>query len=284
MTTLLFGAQWVNLAQCVLLTGAFFLLLLAGRPATDFMRRWEQRVLSWRDGSWSLRWLRVSSCWLLRPRCLRAVPRLRSRPRAIWHAMLDTRPGFIWMVRHGLLIVLAAFLFLGGDVTARRDWIAARGEAFLLAALALVLLGSSGHVAAISESPWPRAIDMVHLLGAGIWVGGLPPLALLLYGASQLGATPDPYAVRTMQRFSRVALVTVLILAGSGIASAWLLVGGVAGLVGTTHGHLLLAKFAVLVPALLLAAASRALLPDVVEPDRRKAVRDGAAHGIVHRD
>ena len=80
------------------------------------------------------------------------------------------------------------------------------------------------------------------------------------------GATPDPYAVRTMQRFSRVALVTVLILVGSGIASAWLLVGGAAGLVGTTHGHLLLAKFAVLVPALLLAAASRALLPALSSP------------------
>src|SRR6202008_3287332 len=98
---------------------------------------------------------------------------------------LDTRPGLIWMVHHGLLIVLAAFLFLNGDVSARQNWIAARGEAFLLAALALVLLGSSSHVAAGSESPGPQGIDMVHLLGAVIWVGGLPPLVHLLYGASQ---------------------------------------------------------------------------------------------------
>jgi hypothetical protein len=47
MTTLLFGALWVHLAQCVLLNGAFFLLLLAGPPATDFIRLWEQRVLCW---------------------------------------------------------------------------------------------------------------------------------------------------------------------------------------------------------------------------------------------
>jgi len=46
MTHLLLGAQWVHLAQCVLLTGAFFLLILAGPPATDFMRQWELRVLS----------------------------------------------------------------------------------------------------------------------------------------------------------------------------------------------------------------------------------------------
>jgi mono/diheme cytochrome c family protein/uncharacterized membrane protein/peroxiredoxin len=141
----------------------------------------------------------------------------------------------------------------------------------LLAALALIFLGSSSHVAASSESPWPQAIDMAHLLGAGIWVGGLPPLALLLYGASQNAPAPDPYAVRTMQRFSRVALITVLILVGSGVASAWLLVGSVAGLVGTTHGLLLLAKIAVLVLALLLAAASRVMLPALSSPTAAKS-------------
>src|SRR6516164_2854363 len=271
MTTLLFGAQWVHLAQCVFLTGAFFLLLLAGRPATDFMRHWEQRVLRW------ARWYAIvalaSGAIVLAAEAglFEGRPEAALEPRAIWHAMLETRAGFLWTVRHGLLIVLAAFLFLAGDVSARQDWIAARGEAFLLAALALVLLGSSGHVAASSESPWPQAIDMTHLLGAGVWVGGLPPLALLLYGASQNAAAPDPYAVRTMQRFSRVALITVLILSGSGIASAWLLVGGVAGLVGTTHGCLLLAKFAVLVLALLLAAASRAMLPALSSPSAAKS-------------
>ena len=266
MTTLLFGAQWVNLAQSVLLVGAFFLLLLAGCPATDFMRRWEQRVLS------SARWFVVvalaSGVTVLATQTALFEGRSEAAldAPAILHAMLNTRPGFIWMLRHGLLIVLAAFLLLDRAVGTRQNWIAARGEAFLLAVLALVLLGSSGHLAAISESSWPRATDMVHLLGAGIWVGSLPLLALLLYGVGQRGATPDPYAVRTMQRFSRVALVTVLILAGSGIASAWLLVGGASGLVGTTHGHLLLTKIAVLIPALLLAAVSRAVLPTLSSP------------------
>jgi putative copper export protein/mono/diheme cytochrome c family protein/peroxiredoxin len=271
MTTLLFGGLWVNLAQCALLTGAFFLLLLAGRPATDFMRQWERRVL------FLARWLVVVALasgvlvLAIQTGTFEDRPEAALEPRAIWHAMLGTRSGFIWMVRHGLLTVLAAFLFLDGDVTARQNWVAARGEAFLLAALALVLVGSSSHLAASSESLWPRAIDMVHLLGAGVWVGGLPPLALLLYGASQNGAAPDLYAVRTMQRFSRVALITVLILAGSGIASAWLLVGGVAGLVGTTHGRFLLAKIVVLAAALLLAAASRAMVPTLSSPTAAKS-------------
>jgi putative copper resistance protein D len=270
MTELLFGAQWVHLAECVLLTGAFFLLLLAGQPATDFMRRWEQHVLC--GARWFVIIALASGAAVLAVQAglFEGRPQAVLEPRAIWHAMLDTRPGFLWMVRHGLLIVLAAFLFLGGDVSDRQNWIAARGEVFLLAALALILFGASGHVAASSESPWPQGIDMAHLLGAGIWAGGLPPLALLLYRASQNAAAPDPYAVRTMQRFSRVALITVLILAGSGVANAWLLVGGIAGLVGTTHGCLLLAKIAVLVLALLLAAASRAMLPVLSSPTAAK--------------
>jgi putative copper export protein/mono/diheme cytochrome c family protein/peroxiredoxin len=271
MTALLFGAQWVHLAQCVFLTGAFFLLLLAGQPTTDFMRRWEQRVLCWTRLLVFVALASGVAVLAAQAGLFEGRPEAAFEPRAVWHAMLDTRPGFLWMVRHGLLIVLAAFLFLGGDVSARQNWIAARGEAFLLTTLALILLGSSGHVAASSESPWPQAIDMAHLLAAGIWVGGLPPLALLLYGASQNAAAPDPYAVRTMQRFSGVALITVLILVGSGAASAWLLVGSIAGLVGTTHGCLLLAKIAVLVLALLLAATSRAMLPALSSPTAAKS-------------
>jgi putative copper export protein/mono/diheme cytochrome c family protein/peroxiredoxin len=289
MTTLLFGAQWVHLALGVLLTGAFFLLLLAGPPQTDFMRGWERRVLYWS------RWLVIaalaSGVVVMAAHTAVFEGRLGAAldPQAVWRAMLDTQLGFLWMARHGLLIVLTAFLFLGGDVGAGKSWMAARGEAFALAALALVLLGASGHLAANSGSTWPQAIAMVHLLGAGVWAGGLPPLALLLYGASRNAATTDPYATRTVRRFSRVARVALLILAGSGVASAWLLIGGIVGLLGTLHGWLLLAKLVVLVPVFLLAIESRAMLPALSSPTaanssaaaRRMALLIGIEAGLV---
>jgi putative copper export protein/peroxiredoxin/mono/diheme cytochrome c family protein len=266
MTTLLFGAQWAHLALGVLLTGAFFLLLLAGPPHTDFTRGWERRVLNW------ARWLMIAALasgvvvMAAQTAVFEGRPGAALDPRAVWRAMLDTQLGFFWMARHGLLIVLTAFLFLGGDITSRQDWMAARGEAFVLAALALVLLGTSGHVAASSESPWPQAIAMAHLLGAGVWAGGLPPLALLVYAASRNSAAADPYVARTVRRFSHVATSAALILGASGVASAWLLVGGVVGLLGTPHGWLLLAKVAALVPVLLLAIESRAMLPALSSP------------------
>jgi putative copper resistance protein D len=241
-------------------------LLLAGSPQTDLMRIWERRVLA------CARWLVIAALASGVVLMASQTAVFEGRPaaaldlQAVSNAMLGTQFGFLWLTRLGLLIVLTAFLFLGGEITSQRDWIAARGEAFLLAALALILLGSSSHLAASSESVWPQAIAVTHLLGAGVWMGGLPPLALLFYEASRAGAAIDPGVERTTRRFSRVACVALFILAASGIASAWLLIGGFVGLLGTPHGWLLLAKLAVLVPVLLLALESRAMLPALSNP------------------
>jgi putative copper resistance protein D len=183
---------------------------------------------------------------------------------AVWHAVLDTWPGFVWLARHGLLIVLGAFLAIRADVAERRNWIAARGEALVLAALALALVSGSSHAAAISPGVVSAvAIDITHLLGTGFWIGALIPLALLLRAASREdGADSRPYAVRAARRFSRAALITMLLLMGSGVMNAIVQVESIAGLAGTTHGRLLLAKLAVLVPILVLAAVNRArILP-----------------------
>jgi putative copper export protein/mono/diheme cytochrome c family protein/peroxiredoxin len=261
MNALLFGAQWVGLTFGVLLTGAFLLLLLAGPPQTGFMRIWEARVAT------SARWLALAALASGAAAMAAQTALFENRlgaaldPQAILSAILDTHFGFLWLTRHSLLILLTAFLLLGADITGPRDWIAARSAAFVLAALALVLPGNSGHLAASSESLWPQAVAMAHLLGAGVWAGGLPPLALLLYGASRNAAAMDPCVAPTVRRFSRAAAVALLILAASGVASGWLLIGGAVGLFGTPHGWLLLAKLAVLVPALLLAIEGGAMLP-----------------------
>ncbi len=47
MRTLLLAALWVHLASCVLLTGAFFMLLLAGSPRASAARRWDGMVVTW---------------------------------------------------------------------------------------------------------------------------------------------------------------------------------------------------------------------------------------------
>ena len=82
----------------------------------------------------------------------------------------------------------------------------------------------------------------------------------------EVGAAARPYAVRAARRFSRVALVTMLLLMGSGVAGAVAHVASLAGLVGTAHGRLLLAKLAALVPILIVAAVNRThMLPALSE-------------------
>jgi len=259
MRTLLLAALWVHLASCVLLTGAFFMLLLAGPPRAPAARRWDGMVVTW-SRLLVLVALGSGIVWLLvRTAVFENRPHAALEARAVWRAVLDTWPGLVWIARHGLLIVLGAFLAIRADVAERQNWIAARGEAFALATLALALLSGSSHAAAIFPGRVSAvAIDITHLLGTGLWVGALVPLALLLRAASREdGADSRPYAVLAARRFSRAALITMLPRMGSGGMTAIVQVESIAGLAGTTHGRLLLAKLAVLVPILVLAAVNR---------------------------
>ena len=125
----------------------------------------------------------------------------------------------------------------------------------MLAALAAALAGLAGHAAAI-EPDTARALvnDAIHILAAGLWVGGLWPLALLLRRAATAGgADARPYAVLTARRYSRWALGAVIALMATGAVNAYLLVGDVAGLFGTRYGHLLLLKLSLLAVILVLA-------------------------------
>jgi putative copper resistance protein D len=269
MRALLLAALWVHLGSSVLLVGAFAMLLLAGQPRTATPRRWDQTLAR---GARLLVLVAFGSgvVWLLlRTAAFENRPQAAVEPRAVWHAVLDTWPGLVWLVRHGLLIVLGAFLAMGRDITERRDWIAARGEALALATLALALASTASHAAAITPGTlWTVAVDVIHLVGTGLWVGGLVALAPLLRAASREdGADARPYAVLAARRFSRAALIVVLLLVASGALNAIAQVESVGALAGTTHGRLLLAKLVVLVPILVLAAVNRTqILPGLSAP------------------
>ena len=282
MRALLLAVLWVHLASCVLLTGAFFMLLLAGPPPGLAARRWDGTVVGW-SRLLVLVALGSGIVWLMvRTAVFENRPHAALEVRAVWHAALDTWPGLVWLARHGLLLVLGAFLTMRADVTLKRNWIAARGEALVLAALALALVSGSSHAAAISPGVvLAVATDVTHLLGTGLWVGALIPLALLLHLASREDRVDSfPYAVRAARRFSLAALITMLILMGSGVMNAIVQVESIAGLAGTTHGRLLLAKLAVLVPILVLAAVNRAyMLPAL--PGSSDSVRSPAMRRLA---
>ena len=202
MRLLLLGALWIHLATCVALVGAFLMLLLAGPGRGPTARCWDTTVVRW-SRVFVLVALASGVLWLLlRTASFENRPGAALEPRAVWHALLDTWPGLVWLARHALLVVLGVFLAIPTDVTERGNWIAARAQALVLATLALGLISASSHAAAVAPGTASAvAIDVMHLIGTGFWAGALLPLALLLrMGGRDAGADALPYAVAAARR------------------------------------------------------------------------------------
>ncbi|MBI4636947.1 MAG: CopD family protein [Candidatus Rokubacteria bacterium] len=285
------AVRWVHLAACLVLVGASATILFAGRSDRPTALRWERRLLVRSHALAALALVSGVALLLFHTAILEGRATAAFDPAALGRVLFETHGGRVWLVRHGLLLLLAAFLAIRWTVDERVDWGAARGEALLLGGAALALVGAAGHAAAVEpDAALAIAVDGVHLLAAGVWAGALIPLAVLLGAAARAeGADARPYAVRAARRFSRWALVAVLVLAGTGAANAAAHVGSVAGLVGTTYGRLLLGKLALLVPILGLAAANRRLHlprlagdgPTVGRPAMRVLARFVAVEGTL---
>ncbi len=263
MTALGIAARWVHLAASLALVGGPVLLLLAGRSERLTVRAWQARVVTC---SRILAVLAIASglgTLAIQTAVVEDRPAAALELDALRRVALETQGGHVWLARQGLLVLLLAFLLGRVHLRSRANWVAARGEVVLLAALAAALLGVAGHAAAV-EPDTGRAMgnDAMHLLAAGVWIGGLWPLAVLLRVAStRAGADARPYAVLVARRFSKCALAAMLVLIGSGLLNAALYVGDVAGLVGTSYGRWLLLKLVILTPILALAWINRRTLP-----------------------
>jgi putative copper resistance protein D len=256
-------ARGLHLASSVFLVGGAFILLLAGASDRPTARRWEHWVLTACRALVLVALVAGLGAVAAQTAVVEGRGAAALEPTALTRMLLHTQAGTVWLVRAGLLFLLGAFLAIRLEIRDRTDWRAARGEVALLGALALALLALSGHSAAVEPgAALAIAVDVVHLAAAGIWVGGLLPLALLLWLAGRAaGADARPYAVLTARRFSRTALVMVLVLALSGAWNAWTHVASVAGLLGTPHGRQLFVKVVAFAAMLALALANRRLLP-----------------------
>jgi putative copper resistance protein D len=135
----------------------------------------------------------------------------------------------------------------------------ARIAAGMLAALALATIALSGH--AIGEKGADRAVhvcaDALHLLAAGAWLGALVPLIAMLGRASEATSL---LAAQATRRFSALGLACMGALLLSGIINACYIVSEPAALVHSLYGRMLLAKVAIFVGIVALAAINRVVL------------------------
>lgn len=140
------------------------------------------------------------------------------------------------------------------------------------------LLGSLAWAGHGQEGPrWHLLADVVHLLAAGVWPGGLVPLLFLLRRAGRIAGPQDWQSVSALvSRFSDISLITVLALAITGTANAIYLVGAFSNLIGQPYGRWLLAKIIFFGVALAIAAVNLfrlkpRLIVESSEPKRASA-------------
>ncbi|MCJ1678745.1 copper resistance protein CopC [Streptomyces sp. APSN-46.1] len=93
-------------------------------------------------------------------------------------------------------------------------------------------------------------VDILHLLAVATWLGGLTALLVALH------KVPD-IEREAVQRFSRVAFLSVLVLAVTGVYQSWRQVGSWSALIGTSYGQLLLIKVGLVAVLVAIAYLSR---------------------------
>jgi len=165
----------------------------------------------------------------------------------------ETQFGLVSEIRGGLAILVAACLAL--DRFAFAQWPG------LAASLALVgAIAWTGHAGATlgALGNLHVAADVLHLLAAAAWLGGLAGLAIVLV----VGRRRPAYEWAALQldavrRFSILGMISVAVLIASGAVNSWILVGSVRGLFVTDYGRLLLLKIVAFVLMVGLATINR---------------------------
>ncbi len=165
-----------------------------------------------------------------------------------WATLAQTSFGHLLLARLAALGLAALALRLRYDAAAAA-----------LAGLALLLQAGHSHAAAMGGSPILLVSAGLHLLAAGIWLGGLPGLWLAL---SDSGAGTGFAAAR---RFSPAAMGCVAVLL---LTAAWqfsVLIMGLPGLFGTAYGWTAAVKMLLLAALLLLATRNKFRLTPALE-------------------
>ena len=150
---------------------------------------------------------------------------------------LESRWGGGWRPQAGAAVLALA---AAGWWTRRPRlgwWLTAAATAAAWATLPL-----TGHAASFA-SPLPHAAQVVHGVGAGLWIGALAALVVV---ASRIGPGPRGHegVAGLVRRFSPLALGSAAAIVLSGVATAVLYVGSWRDLWATAYGRTLLLKAA----------------------------------------
>lgn len=296
-------ARWALFAGMTMLVGAVgFLALVWARsggraPALDeaFVKRW--RTLA-RAGWWTSAIASIAG-FFLQGAVAADVGVLDALSPGVASELLSTRYGQVAVVRLAALAALAGcWVFAARSAASAPEWPLRRestaGAAAATPSLSQGLLvatgitlavlaatpGLSGHAGATAPIVANVTADTVHVLAAGVWIGGLVTLIVCCY-RSVTETEPSARAqllAPVVSRFSDLAMVCVALLVVTGVYRTWIEVRALGAFVDAPYGWVLLTKLGVFVPLLVLGGINNRLLKPRIE-----RAADASALGTLRR-
>jgi copper transport protein len=192
---------------------------------------------------------------------------------------LDSRFGEVWGLRAIVWLALGVVLLATGTPR-RAELRPPRGVLGLLglgSAYLAITPALAGHASVQSPTAVFFGSDVVHVLAASVWVGGIACLLGALPGATRELERADRsrLLLGVLARFSPLALASVIAIAITGVVQAYIDVRSIEGLLDTTYGALILIKVALLGALIGLGWINR----ERVIPALRRIVDAGASPG-----
>ncbi|HZB04009.1 MAG TPA: copper resistance protein CopC [Actinomycetota bacterium] len=279
--------RWFALASLLLLGGAaLFLILVWGRVMAPtevedaFARGWARLVRL----AWVIAVISTIALYVLQGALAADLPLVQAMSPDVLSEVATTRFGIVFLIRLGLLAAAAAMwpsvrraleprrsVGAAAAVVRPAPGLVVSGSVLVVALLATP--GIAGHAGTTEPIALNVAADVLHMVAAAMWMGGL---LLLFWGAfPATRGLGEPERVATLApvvaRFSDLAVVAVGALVVSGVFRGWAEVRALTALTGTTYGVVLLLKLAAFLPILVMGAINnRWLKPRIV-----RGIREG---------
>ncbi|MFI4992166.1 MAG: copper resistance CopC/CopD family protein [Solirubrobacterales bacterium] len=196
----------------------------------------------------------------------------------ILESTLESRFGQVWGLR-AIDWLLLGVLLLAARPLGRRPpraivALLALGSVYLAMTPAL-----AGHASIESPTAVFFASEVLHVLAASVWVGGIACLLLALPAATRRleGAERSRLLLAALVRFSPIALGAVVVIAVTGVVQAYIDVRSFHGLLDTTYGALIIVKVTLLLSLIGLGWVNR----ERVIPALKRLVGDGQSPGVM---
>jgi putative copper resistance protein D len=148
----------------------------------------------------------------------------------LWTVLIGTSFGHVLLLQ--LLLLAATGVAFGRSPGAARWRIG-----FVLATAAVIIEVGHCHAYALAKGlSFLEVSQTLHLWAAGAWLGGLPPLLLIVRLA------PPRAAAVAARWFSPLGKLCVVLLAASAFVQGWILIGSTKALLHTAYGWTALLK------------------------------------------